>query len=217
MKPRQRPSRSYAGRALRSSTTTRWALRRKRKGGWTTRRFVEIETRAGGGGRGPRPTSHKPDRGPDALSRPGGTQPSEVPDEPRGGRGDGAHAAGRMLDPSQARAERTLSREGVFVISVDEDERIVRRALRRLAELPPLLELGQELALRASPLGAVARAAQQLQVLEMIRSALGLLLNPGRKAPIQTDLSMPTAATSGRSELVAGDNGFGLAFKADAL
>ena len=45
----------------------------------------------------------------------------------------------------------------------------------------------------------------------------GLLLNPGGGAPIETGLSMAMAAAGGRGELVAGDNGVGLAFKADAL
>ena len=45
----------------------------------------------------------------------------------------------------------------------------------------------------------------------------GLLLNPGNGAPIETGLSMAMAVGGGRGELVAGDNGFGLAFKADAL
>ena len=45
----------------------------------------------------------------------------------------------------------------------------------------------------------------------------GLLLSPGAGAPVQTGLSMALAAGGGRGELLAGDNGFGLAFKADAL
>ena len=45
----------------------------------------------------------------------------------------------------------------------------------------------------------------------------GLLLNPGAGAPVETGLSMAMAAGGGRGEIVAGDNGFGLAFKADAL
>ena len=45
----------------------------------------------------------------------------------------------------------------------------------------------------------------------------GLLLSPGAGAPVQTGLSMALAAGGGRGELLAGDNGFELAFKADAL
>ena len=45
----------------------------------------------------------------------------------------------------------------------------------------------------------------------------GLLLYPGNGAPIETGLSMAMAAGGRRGELVAGENGFGLAFKADAL
>ena len=44
----------------------------------------------------------------------------------------------------------------------------------------------------------------------------GLLLSPSGGAGIETGLSMAMAAGGGRGELVAGDNGFGLAFKADA-
>ena len=45
----------------------------------------------------------------------------------------------------------------------------------------------------------------------------GLLLSPGGGAPIETRLSMAMATGGGRGELVAGDNGFGLAFKAERL
>ncbi len=45
----------------------------------------------------------------------------------------------------------------------------------------------------------------------------GLLLSPGAGVPVQTGLSMALAGGGGRGELLAGDNGFGLAFKADAL
>ena len=45
----------------------------------------------------------------------------------------------------------------------------------------------------------------------------GLLLSPGAGAPIETGLSMALAVGGGRGELLAGDNGFELAFKADAL
>ena len=45
----------------------------------------------------------------------------------------------------------------------------------------------------------------------------GLLLSPGAGAPVQTGLAMALAAGGGRGELLAGDNGFELAFKADAL
>ena len=47
--------------------------------------------------------------------------------------------------------------------------------------------------------------------------ASGLLLSLGGGAAIETGLSMTMAASGGRGELVAGDNQFGLAFKADAL
>ena len=45
----------------------------------------------------------------------------------------------------------------------------------------------------------------------------GLLLSPGGGAPIETRLSMAMTTGGGRGELVAGDNGFGLAFKAERL
>ena len=47
--------------------------------------------------------------------------------------------------------------------------------------------------------------------------AAGLLLNPDGGARSKTDLSIPMASASGRSELFAGDNQFRLAFKAEAL
>ena len=39
----------------------------------------------------------------------------------------------------------------------------------------------------------------------------------GGGAPIEPGLSMAMAASGGRGEIITGDNGFGLAFKADAL
>ena len=45
----------------------------------------------------------------------------------------------------------------------------------------------------------------------------GLLLNPGADAPIETGLSMAMAAGGGRGQILGGGDGFGLAFKADAL
>ena len=45
----------------------------------------------------------------------------------------------------------------------------------------------------------------------------GLMLQPGAGAPIETGLSMAMAAGGGRGQLLGGDEGFGLAFKADAL
>ena len=45
----------------------------------------------------------------------------------------------------------------------------------------------------------------------------GLLLNPGAGAPIETGLSMAMAAGGGRGQILGDGEGFGLAFKADAL
>ena len=45
----------------------------------------------------------------------------------------------------------------------------------------------------------------------------GLLLNPGAGTPIETGLSMAMAAGGGRGQILGGGEGFGLAFKADAL
>ena len=45
----------------------------------------------------------------------------------------------------------------------------------------------------------------------------GLMLQPGTGAPIEAGLSMAMAAGGGRGQLVGGGEGFGLAFKADAL
>ena len=45
----------------------------------------------------------------------------------------------------------------------------------------------------------------------------GLMLNPGAGAPIETGLSMAMAAGGGRGQILGGDEGFGLAFKADTL
>ena len=45
----------------------------------------------------------------------------------------------------------------------------------------------------------------------------GLLLNPGAGTPIETGLSMAMAAGGGRGQILGGGDGFGLAFKADAL
>ena len=45
----------------------------------------------------------------------------------------------------------------------------------------------------------------------------GLMLNPGAGAPIETGLSMAMAAGGGRGQILGGSEGFGLAFKADAL
>ena len=45
----------------------------------------------------------------------------------------------------------------------------------------------------------------------------GLLLRPGAGAPIETGLSMAMAAGGGRGQILGGGDGFGLAFKADAL
>ena len=45
----------------------------------------------------------------------------------------------------------------------------------------------------------------------------GLMLSPGAGAPIETGLSMAMAAGGGRGQIIGGDEGFGLAFKADAL
>ena len=45
----------------------------------------------------------------------------------------------------------------------------------------------------------------------------GLMLNPGAGAPIETGLSMAMAAGGGRGQILGGGEGFGLAFKADAL
>ena len=44
-----------------------------------------------------------------------------------------------------------------------------------------------------------------------------LMLQPGAGTPIETGLSMAMAAGGGRGEIVASSDGFGLAFKADAL
>ena len=45
----------------------------------------------------------------------------------------------------------------------------------------------------------------------------GLLLNPGTGSPIETDLSMGMAAGGARGQILGNGNGFGLAFKTDAL
>ena len=45
----------------------------------------------------------------------------------------------------------------------------------------------------------------------------GLMLQPGAGAPIETGLSMVMAAGGGRGQILGGGEGFGLAFKADAL
>ena len=45
----------------------------------------------------------------------------------------------------------------------------------------------------------------------------GLMLSPGAGAPIETGLSMALAAGGGRGQILGGGEGFGLAFKADAL
>ena len=45
----------------------------------------------------------------------------------------------------------------------------------------------------------------------------GLMLRPGAGAPIETGLSMAMAAGGGRGQILGGGEGFGLAFKADAL
>ena len=45
----------------------------------------------------------------------------------------------------------------------------------------------------------------------------GLLLNPGAGTPVETGLSMAMAAGGGRGQVLGGGEGFGLAFKADAL
>ena len=45
----------------------------------------------------------------------------------------------------------------------------------------------------------------------------GLLLNPGAGTPVETGLSMAMAAGGGRGQILGGGEGFGLAFKADAL
>ena len=45
----------------------------------------------------------------------------------------------------------------------------------------------------------------------------GMTLNPGAGAPIETGLSMAMAAAGGRGQILGGGEGFGLAFKADAL
>ena len=45
----------------------------------------------------------------------------------------------------------------------------------------------------------------------------GLLLNPGGGPAIETGLSMAMAAGGGRRQILGGGNGFGLAFKGDAL
>ena len=45
----------------------------------------------------------------------------------------------------------------------------------------------------------------------------GLLLNPGAGPAIETGLSMAMVAGGGRGQILGGGNGFGLAFKADAL
>ena len=45
----------------------------------------------------------------------------------------------------------------------------------------------------------------------------GLMLTPGAGAPIETGLSMAMAAGGGRGQILGGGEGFGLAFKADAL
>ena len=45
----------------------------------------------------------------------------------------------------------------------------------------------------------------------------GLMLSPGAGAPIETGLSMAMAGGGGRGQIIGGDEGFGLAFKADAL
>ena len=45
----------------------------------------------------------------------------------------------------------------------------------------------------------------------------GLMLSPGAGAPIETGLSMAMAAGGGRGQILGGEEGFGLAFKADAL
>ena len=45
----------------------------------------------------------------------------------------------------------------------------------------------------------------------------GLLLNPGAGTAVETGLSMAMAAGGGRGQILGGGEGFGLAFKADAL
>ena len=45
----------------------------------------------------------------------------------------------------------------------------------------------------------------------------GLMLSPGAGTPIETGLSMAMAAGGGRGQILGGGDGFGLAFKADAL
>ena len=45
----------------------------------------------------------------------------------------------------------------------------------------------------------------------------GLMLRPGAGTPIETGLSMAMAAGGGRGQILGGDEGFGLAFKADTL
>ena len=45
----------------------------------------------------------------------------------------------------------------------------------------------------------------------------GLMLSPGAGTPIETGLSMAMAAGGGRGQILGGGEGFGLAFKADAL
>ena len=45
----------------------------------------------------------------------------------------------------------------------------------------------------------------------------GLMLTPGAGAPVETGLSMTMAAGGGRGQILGGGEGFGLAFKADAL
>ena len=45
----------------------------------------------------------------------------------------------------------------------------------------------------------------------------GLLLNPGAGTPVETGLSMAMAGGGGRGQILGGGEGFGLAFKADAL
>ena len=45
----------------------------------------------------------------------------------------------------------------------------------------------------------------------------GLLLSPGAGTPIETGLSMAMAAGGGRGQILGGGEGFGLAFKTDAL
>ena len=45
----------------------------------------------------------------------------------------------------------------------------------------------------------------------------GLMLSPGAGAPVETGLSMAMAAGGGRGQILGGGEGFGLAFKADAL